>query len=84
MPEHTIYPIEGLPRHVDYANHVCEQTVQLRVGEGYEGRENTHDYQESILVRLDATRLDSKLYGGNDKHQSLNVREIFCHEGIPL
>jgi len=84
VPEHIIYPIEGLPRHVDYAKHVGEQTVQLRVGEGYEGGYNSDDNQESILVREDAARLDSELYGGNNKHQSLNVGEIFSHEDVPL
>ena len=84
MPEAVIYPIVGPPGQVDHAQKVGEQTVQLRVGEGYEGRENADDHQESILVREEVTWLDSELHGGNNKDQSLNVSEIFRHENVPL
>ena len=55
MPEAVIYPIVGPPGQVDHAHQVGEQTVQLRVGEGYQGRENADDHQESILVREEVT-----------------------------
>ena len=55
MPEAVIYPIVGPPGQVDHAHQVGEQTVHLRVGEGNEGRENTDDHQESILVLEEVT-----------------------------
>jgi hypothetical protein len=84
VPEAVIYPIVGPPGQVDHAHQVGEQTVQLRVGEGNEGWENTDDHQESILVREEVAWLDSELHGGNNKDQSLNVSEIFRHENVPL
>ena len=44
MPEEIIYPIVGPPRNVDDAQQKGEQTVQLRVGEGCDSRENTNCY----------------------------------------
>lgn len=49
MSEAIIYPIVGPPGQVDHAQNIGEQTVQLRVGEGYESRKNADDHQESIL-----------------------------------
>jgi hypothetical protein len=45
VPVDIIYPIVGPPRNVDYAQQEGEQTVQLRVGEGCESRENTNGHQ---------------------------------------
>ena len=84
VSEAIIYPKVGPPRQVDHANQVGEQTVQLRVGEGDEGRENTDDHQESILVLEEGAWLDSELHGGNNKGQSLNVSEIFRHKDVFL
>jgi hypothetical protein len=70
MPECIIYPIVGPPRNVDDAQHKGEQTVQLRVGEGCESRENTNGHQECFLVLEDAARLDSELYCRNKKAHS--------------
>jgi hypothetical protein len=70
VPEEIIYPIVGPPRNVDDAQHKAEQTLQLRVGEGCESRENTNGHQECFLVLEDAARPDSELYGGNKKANS--------------
>jgi hypothetical protein len=70
VPVDIIYPIVGPPINEDDTQHKGEQTVQLRVGEGCESRENTYGHQESILVLKDAARPDSELYGGNKKGHS--------------
>ena len=84
VSEAIIYPKVGPPGQVDHADQVGEQTVQLRVGEGDEGRENADDHQESILVLEELARLNSELHGGNNKGQSLNVSEIFRHKDVLL
>ena len=84
VSEAIIYPIVGPPGQVDHADQVGEQTVQLRVGEGDQGREDADDHQESILVLKEGSWLDSELHGGNNKGQSLNVSEIFRHKDVPL
>ena len=61
MPVDIIYPIVCPTRIVDDTHQEGEQTVQLRVCEGCESRENANGHQYSILVLEDAARPDSEL-----------------------